>query len=185
MFSTNGRYDIRFNFRQTALFAAGLLSLVQAIVSMQAKSTALQILRVITYCSVFINLSGTTLALILIKMCTDLETIARRLIITNTASWPARVARGETLGEDLLTSPYKLVEAFGMSRGYRRLDQGAAMWIIFGNLLTFISVILWVYVTEDIAVAGATMVGVVPALLGLTFAFYINRPSFCPPRWNF
>lgn len=177
------RYSMRIcciisNFQQTALFAAALLTLVQVIVEEGSRTTAWRVLRVVTYCSIFINLTGTTLALILIKMCTDLETIARRLIVLHSHSWPARIARGEKLSRELLIDSYRLLEAFGMSKGYRVLDQGAAMWIIFGNILTFISVILWVYVAEDIVVAGTTMIAIVPALLGLTFAFYINKPLF-------
>lgn len=139
-----------------------------------SKTAASQALRVITYCSVIINLTGTTLALIIIKMCTDLEVIAQGLIIERPSSWPARIARGEKLTRDLICDPYGLLEAFGMSKGYKMLDQGVSLWIIFGNLLTFASVIVWVYAVEDIVVAATTMVGVVPALLGLTFAFYIN-----------
>ena len=69
---------------------------------------------------------------------------------------------------------HELLRAFGMSRGYKALDYGAALWVMSGNVFTFISVTMWIWLSEDIAVAGATMIGTVPAVLGLVYAFSLT-----------
>ncbi|KAG9048057.1 hypothetical protein FS842_000492 [Serendipita sp. 407] len=158
----------------TALFAGALLSLVQLEVNGQS-TPAWQALRFFTYTAITINLTGTTLALVLIKLCSDIESVAVHMILSDPASLPARISHGDKVPIHLLGKPYELLEQFGMPRGYRVLDFGASIWITAGNLFTFVSVTMWVWLAEDVAVAGASMIGTVPALAGLVYAFTLTR----------
>ncbi|KIM22141.1 hypothetical protein M408DRAFT_292928 [Serendipita vermifera MAFF 305830] len=159
----------------TALFAGALLSLAQLVAQEDARTLPWQTIRFFTYTAISINLTGTTLALVLIKMCSDLESTAQQMVVSIPSSLPARIARGEKLPRHLIMNHYKLLEEFGMSPGYKALDFGAAIWITSGNVSTFVSVIMWVWLAEDKAVAGATMVGTVPAILGLVYAFALTK----------
>ncbi|PVF92205.1 hypothetical protein CPB86DRAFT_667663, partial [Serendipita vermifera] len=128
----------------TALFAGVLFSLAQTFTEPDAKRPAWRALRFFTYSSIVINLSGTTLALVLIKLCTELPCRAQRMIISNPSSLPARLAR-DGVPRDLLLNHYALLEEFGMPKGYRFLDAGAAFWVLSGNIFTFVSIMMWVW----------------------------------------
>lgn len=62
-----------------------------------------------------------------------------------------------------------------MPSGYKLLDFGASIWIATGNLFTFTSITMWVWLAEEKTVAGPVMIGTVPALLGLVYAFALTK----------
>jgi hypothetical protein len=162
------------NFLQTALFAGVLISLAQLLVGSDATSPAWRTLRFFTYSSIVVNLSGTTLALVLIKMCSELDYRARCMVISNPSSLPARVAR-DGLPRHLLLSRYRLLEEFGMPRGYKMLDAGAAFWVLSGNIFTFVSVMMWIWLSGDIVIALVTTIAMALPICGVVYAIALAK----------
>lgn len=150
----------------TALFAGALVSLAQLVATNETSSPTWEALRFFIYGAIAVNLSGTTLALIIIKMCTDIPCIALERVLDQPSSWPARCARGEPLPLKLLRDPVQMLVQFGMSRHYNALDWGAGIWVIIGYINTFSAMTLWVWLTQTPAVAVVLMVIIVPAFLG-------------------
>jgi hypothetical protein len=126
-------------------------------------------LRFFIYSAVILNLSGTFLSFMAIKMCTDLPHHAQQMVLLDEKSWPSLVARGETLSKRLLTDHWLLLKEFGMSSRYKPMDALFVYIVIFGGLYTFVAVIIWIWLTESYAVAGATMVTVVPAVASVAY----------------
>lgn len=99
------------------------------------------------------------------------------MIILDSESWPARVARGEKIERHLILDHHKLLREFGMTKGYKVLSYGAGLWISSANIFTFISVTLWVWLALPPEVAGPTMIGTVPVMLGLMYAIALTKRS--------
>ncbi|KAG8825465.1 hypothetical protein FRC17_008637 [Serendipita sp. 399] len=158
----------------TALFAAVLASLAQLVIIPDNQSPAWRTLHFFTYSSIIINLSGTTLALVLVKMCTELPYTAHRLTLTDPSSLPARVVL-DGIPRQLMLHRYKLLEEFGMPRGYKLLDAGASFWVLSGNIFTFVSVMLWIWLASDITIAAVTTVAMVLPIFGLTYAIALTK----------
>jgi hypothetical protein len=127
-----------------------------------------------TYSSIMVNLSGTTLALVLIKMCTELQCRSQRLIILDPSSLPARLAK-EGIPKELLLDQYKLLEAFGMPRGYKVLDSGASFWVLSGNIFTFVSVMMWIWLAGDLVIASVTSAVMALPIFGVFYAISLTR----------
>lgn len=158
---------------QTALYAGVLLSLVQLEYPQQS-TAAWEALRFFTYSAITVNLTGTALALVIIKLCSDLESSALQLAVTDPESLPARVMKGGKVKKKLLGTHYELLEQFGMPEGYRLLDFLTSIWIMTGNIFTLTAVTMWVWLAEKKALAGTTMIITGPAILGLAYAFVLT-----------
>lgn len=159
---------------QTALFAGALVSLAQLVATDDTKSSAWDALRFFVYTAISVNLSATALALIIIKLCTDLPCLAQQRMLTEPSSWPSRCAYGEPLPLRLLGDPVQMLVEFGMSRRYNALDWGAAVWIIIGHINTFAALTLWVWLTQSYVVAAASMVMIIPALFGTLVMVFVT-----------
>jgi len=164
-----------FHLLQTALFAGALVSLAQLVATNDTSSPAWDALRFFTYAAIAINLSGTTLALIIIKMCTDVAFTAQRLLISDPRSWPARLARGESLPREILGDQVQFPVAFGMSRGYIWLDWGAAVWFLLGFLSTFASLTLWIWLTQSFLVAATLLLVIAPSVFGVISVIFLTN----------
>lgn len=126
-------------------------------------------LRFFIYSALILNLSGTFLCLMTIKMCTDLPHHAQQMVVLKEDSWPSQVARGATLSEELLTDHWLLLKAFGISNRYQNMDIVFVFVVLFGGLYTFVAVIFWIWLTESYTLAGATMITVVPAVASVVY----------------
>jgi hypothetical protein len=151
-----------------------LISLAQLLASPEANTPAWRTLRFFNYSSIIINLSGTTLALVLIKMCSELQCRAHRLIIRDPSSLPARFAK-DGIPKQLLLNQYQLLESFGMPRGYRLLDTGAAFWVLSGNVFTFVSVMMWIWLAGDTIIASVTTVAMAVPIFGVAYAIVLTK----------
>jgi hypothetical protein len=145
------------------------LTLAQMIPDDHPDTAAWETLQFFIYSSIILNLSGTFLCLMAIKMCTDLPHHAQQLALSNPDSWPSRAARNEILPENILKNHWVLLGKFGMSPRYQRLDALFVYVVLFGGLYTFIAVILWVWLTSPHIVAGVIMLTVAPAVLSMTY----------------
>ncbi|PVG02946.1 hypothetical protein CPB86DRAFT_779824 [Serendipita vermifera] len=161
----------------TVLFPGVLVTLAQLIVDNKSNAPAWRALRFFMYCSILLNLSGTTIALVIIKMCTDLHYRAYRIVISDPASVPARLPK-EGLSKHRLLDHYQLLEEFGMPWGYRVLDIGAGFWAIFGNAFTLVSFIMWVWLSGDTLIASLTMVVTIPPVFGVAYAMLLTKQLY-------
>ncbi|KAG9055734.1 hypothetical protein FS842_001406 [Serendipita sp. 407] len=158
----------------TALFAAVLISLAQLVEPVDQRTPAWRALRFFTYSSVVINLSGTTLALVLIKMCSEVQFKAHSMIIFDPSSLPARVAK-DGIPREILQNRYELLEKFGMPRGYRMLDAGASFWVLSGNLFTFVSVLMWIWLAGDAVISSVTTIVILFPIFGVAYAIFSTK----------
>ncbi|KAG8755820.1 hypothetical protein FRC14_003631 [Serendipita sp. 396] len=158
----------------TALFAAVLISLAQVVQPVDSMTPAWRTFRFFTYSSIVINLSGTTLALVIIKMCSELPYKAHCMVIFDPSSLPARLTK-DAIPRDLLLSRYELLEKFGMPRGYKTLDTGASFWVLSGNIFTFVSVLMWVWLAGDTIISSVTTVAIVLPIFGVFYAIFLTK----------
>ncbi|KAG8754425.1 hypothetical protein FRC14_005089 [Serendipita sp. 396] len=158
----------------TALFAAFLISLAQIVEPLDAKTPAWRALRFFTYSSIVINLSGTTLALVLIKMCSEVQFKAHSMILFDPSSLPARIAK-EGIPREILQNRYELLEKFGMPQGYKRLDTGAGFWVLSGNIFTFVSVLMWIWLVGDTVTSSVTTIVILFPICGIIYGIALTK----------
>jgi hypothetical protein len=96
------------------------------------------------------------------------------MIISDPSSLPARVTK-EGIPRHLLLSRYQLLEEFGMPRGYKTLDAGAAFWVLSGNIFTFVSVMMWIWLAGDIIIASVTTTTMVLPICGMVYAIALTK----------
>lgn len=148
-----------------ALFAGVQISLAQVILRKEepVASVAWHALRFFTYTTIVVALGGTALSLSLVKLCTELPIRAKDLLVLEPNSVPAGLARGRLLPKSLLMDDNKLLEAFGMPRVYIWLDWVTAFLFMICLVLIFISIGLWVWLTEPWFVSLPLTFVLVPA----------------------
>jgi len=141
-----------------------------------AADSSVAALKFFTYSAIILNLTGTFICLITIKMCTDVPHRAQQAVLLNPNSWAAKIADGtQALPPGILISHHALLEAFGMSKKYRWIDTIVfSSIIIFGFFYTIISVVLWVWLSSSYVSAGAVMITAVPAFFAAIYVLCVG-----------
>lgn len=108
---------------------------------------------------------------------------AQRLL-SDPNSWPSRVDRGEPLSEELLDDEYALLDAFGAYSFHMAMAGGALLWTIIGIGTSFLSFILYVWLTQSRAVAGSLMIFVIPGCFTLAYPFVLESINIFRTEWR-
>jgi hypothetical protein len=130
-----------------------------------------QALRWFSYSSVFLALASTFLCLACVRMTSDLPGMAAQKILDEPNGLVARVARGEPIPIHLLRNPHQMLREFGGSRSYQAIDNAFNAIFMFGCFCTFVSLIIWIWLIEEIQIAGAIMATVIPAVICVIWSF--------------
>jgi hypothetical protein len=162
-----------------ALFASGLYSLAGMVAdkSADANTTSWHALRVFTYSSIVLNLSGAVFSLVITKMCSDVPLAAMQTLLSENnkhtpqatkddPKWinkgsdgiPFAIADQGTLEATILEDHYTLLESFGMSSTYKwviRINSGV---LVVACVCTFTALSLWTFLNETLITAGVTMI---------------------------
>jgi hypothetical protein len=162
-----------------ALFAGALVSLAQLVGSPNsgpnANSASWSAMMVFLYSAIMLSLGGAFLSLLAIKMCSDLPLAAQQKLLREGSAASnsplSKIARGETLGSEILEDHFGLLESFGMSNGYRHVDRLCFLVPVAASVCTFAALTFWVFLSETIITAGITMVtfGSVAIIVGYVF----------------
>ncbi|KAG8814394.1 hypothetical protein FRC19_001778, partial [Serendipita sp. 401] len=99
---------------------------------------------------------------------------AHSMIIFDPSSLPARVAK-DGIPREILQNRYELLEKFGMPRGYRMLDAGASFWVLSGNLFTFVSVLMWIWLAGDAVISSVTTIVILFPIFGVAYAIFSTK----------
>ncbi|KAG8824704.1 hypothetical protein FRC17_009035 [Serendipita sp. 399] len=153
----------------TALFAAVQISL-NAIVEQLLEgrdSTAWRVLRWFMYASVLINIGGTASAISVVNLASSLPNEARSCILNKQDSVPRKwLTADKPLPESLLRaeSTFSRLEAFGMPKIFSFITRAMLFSFFFGSFSLFVSLYLWVFLTQTRAAAAALVPAAIPAL---------------------
>jgi heme A synthase len=164
-----------------ALFAGALVSLAQLVgtsnSSSDGNSVSWSALLVFLYSAIMLNLGGAFLSLLAIKMCSDLPLAAQQKLLREgsaaSKSPLSRIARGETLGTEILEDHFGLLESFGMSRGYRHVDYLCFSSLMAASVCTFVALTFWVFLSETNVTAGITMITFGPVAIIVVRVFVL------------
>ncbi|KIM26732.1 hypothetical protein M408DRAFT_25201 [Serendipita vermifera MAFF 305830] len=130
-----------------ALFAGGVASIAQTLggtMTEEVSPDSWKVLRVFLYSAIMFNLSGAFISLMIVKMCTDLS-----LAAWNKKCRPAPSPENETVS--------RLLRRYNMSNSYWIVERLFVFVSIFACVFTFTALSLWVFLSEPLKVAGATM----------------------------
>ncbi|KIM29790.1 hypothetical protein M408DRAFT_328615, partial [Serendipita vermifera MAFF 305830] len=138
-----------------ALFAGALISLAQIVAGAgngdDTSSLSWGALRVSLYAAIMLNLGGAFLSLICIKMCSDLPLAAQQRLLregcANSTTPLSKLARDETLEQEILGDHFYLLTTMGMSPWYRLVDQLSTYVLIAACVCTFIALTFWVFLS--------------------------------------
>ncbi|KIM20821.1 hypothetical protein M408DRAFT_122869 [Serendipita vermifera MAFF 305830] len=147
-----------------ALFAGGVASIAQTLGDTMADEDSpdsWKVLRVFLYSAIMFNLSGSFISLMIVKMCTDVS-----LAAWNKKCRPSPSPEDETVS--------RLLRRYNMSNSYWIVERLFVFVSILSCIFTFTALSLWVFLSETLKVAGATMA--IFSVLGITvlLAFWIT-----------
>jgi hypothetical protein len=164
------------------LLASALVSLVQTVASVSTDTTSpsWQALRGFIYSAIILNLSGAFLALMTIKMCSDLPVVAQQKLIDGltTSNVPmssivepdwitpehdnipfaATIAGKGVLSVKILGDHFLLLRCFGMSRWYKAVVRISSWVLVAACVCSFAALTLWMFLSESVTTAGLTMI---------------------------
>jgi len=135
-------------------------------------TTSWAALRFFTYSAIVLSLNGTFMGLLCIESCVRLQCNARLRLLADSDSWPARVARGETLPRDILTNNVELLRAFGISRGFETTESMISLSLLFAFISTITSITLWVWLSQSQVVASLITVTICAAITMASYALF-------------
>ena len=147
-----------------------MASFAQCIADKGDNSAGWETLRFFTYGAVMNNLIAAMCAMWSMWMYCDLPERSQQLALREENSWPARVARGESLSRELILDVTNAtLYDFGMYKSHQWVTFGEKFWMILALSTTFLSLTTYVWITQSRAVAGALMMFAVPGFVGLWF----------------
>lgn len=153
--------------------------MAQVVLVHSATSPAWQLLHWLTYAGIYLNSGATASALAFINYSSYLPIFARVLLLTDTNSWPYRLFNGEPLPLSCLESPYidqdfELMIQFGLKKNMLPVWRALSYGFYAGSSMLFMSLGLWVWLNEPLAVSASLTILILPPAGWLTSSFFFT-----------
>ncbi|PVG03733.1 hypothetical protein CPB86DRAFT_821832 [Serendipita vermifera] len=157
----------------TALFAAVQVSLVQIVVSYDNADDSVKwnVLRWFMYAGVLIDLGGTASAIAIVNMLSSGTISARSKAIETKESAPRKVMDGRPIEAHLFTDSQEmqLLREFGVSTAFAKVGWHMLLSFMCGSVFIFISLLLWIGLTEPRVILWAVLPIALVALFPVMF----------------
>lgn len=168
----------------TALLAAVQISMAQVVFTNNTTDgtplpPAWLTLHWLVYAGIYLNSGATASALAFINYAGYLTSSARVLLLTDPNSWPTRCFYGEKLPFESLALPYidqdfELMINFGLKKNMRPVWHSLSYGFYAGSFFFFVSLGLWIWLVEPLAVAISLTVLILPPAAWLTSSFFFT-----------
>jgi hypothetical protein len=169
-----------------ALFAGALASFAQIVNGVDPTKTDTSTfswgaLLVFLYSAIMLSLAGSFLSLIVIKMCSDLPLASQQKVLEERSPLSHKplssvAARSGQIDAFILANRSRLLEHFGMSKGFKVVDRMGSFVLLAACVCTCAALTFWIFLSEPIVTAGVTMVcfGVTAIIVILAYRFATN-----------
>jgi hypothetical protein len=155
---------------KSALFAGVLITLAQLIPAVDG-GTSREVLRFFVSCSIVVNLTSSGLASCNSVIFSGLPRRAAMLILLDPDSLPYKVAVvNQPLTSEIMSDRMRLLTKFGLKRLFLSTNYWGTLAFLFGNVLAFTSLVIWIWTEQSRVVAGTSMIFVVPCAISLFYA---------------
>ncbi|PVF91718.1 hypothetical protein CPB86DRAFT_659790, partial [Serendipita vermifera] len=154
---------------QSALFAGVLITLAQLIPEGNGGPSR-EALRFFVSCSIVVDLTASGLASCNSWMLSELPRRAAMLILTDSDSLAYKVAvEKQLMSSAIMSNRTRLLIKFGMNKPFLWSHYCTTLAFLSGNVLTMLSATTWISTQHSSAVAGSSMLFVVPCFISLFY----------------